>query len=115
MFCTSCGTQLPPGAMACPNCGAAVAFPATSTGPLPVINNHLVPSILVTLCCCLPIGIVAIIYAAQVNSKLAMGDVAGAQMSANSAKMWCWIGLGTGLVLGIGYGILTGLASLGGH
>src|SRR5262249_40218583 len=36
--------------------------------------NYLVPSILVTLCCCLIGGIIAIVHAAQVNSKWAAGD-----------------------------------------
>ncbi|MDQ3389279.1 MAG: CD225/dispanin family protein, partial [Gemmatimonadota bacterium] len=36
--------------------------------PIPDRNvpNYLIPSILATLCCCLPAGIVSIIYAAQV-------------------------------------------------
>jgi hypothetical protein len=42
----------------------------------PQIQNYLVTAILVTLCCCVQAGIVAIVYAAQVNSKLAAGDIA---------------------------------------
>jgi Interferon-induced transmembrane protein. len=38
------------------------------------IQNYLVQSILVTLCCCMPAGIVAIIYAAQVNVSLYDGQ-----------------------------------------
>lgn len=60
--------------------------------------NYLVQSILVTLCCCLPFGIVAIIFAAQVNSKLATGDYAGAVEASGKAKMWCWIAFGLGIV-----------------
>ena len=45
------------------------------------IPNYLVQAILVTLFCCLPFGVVAIIQAAQVNSKLQAGDVAGARIS----------------------------------
>jgi hypothetical protein len=62
------------------------------------IPNYLVHSILVTLCCCLPLGIVAIVYAAQVNSKLAAGDLAGAQQSSDNAKKWCIIGLVAGVI-----------------
>src|SRR5690242_9892722 len=36
--------------------------------------NHLVWSILTTLFCCLPLGIVSIIFAAQVNGKWQAGD-----------------------------------------
>jgi Interferon-induced transmembrane protein len=52
------------------------------------IPNHLVWAILTTLFCCLPAGIVSIVYAAQVNGKLAAGDIAGAQDSAAKAKKW---------------------------
>jgi|GEM_PF-1551540 len=55
------------------------------------IPNYLTPAVLVTLCCCMPIGIVAIIYAAQVNSKLARGDVIGAKSSSETARTLCWI------------------------
>lgn len=63
------------------------------------VANYLVQSILVTLCCCLPFGIVAIIFSSQVNSKLAAGDVAGAEEASRKAKMWCWIAFGAGIVL----------------
>src|ERR1043166_271348 len=50
----------------------AQAFAASQ--PAVDVPNYLVPAILCTLCCCLPGGIAAIIYAAQVNSKKAAGD-----------------------------------------
>lgn len=50
------------------------------------VPNYLVQSILVTLFCCLPFGVVAIIYAAQVNSKLQVGDYEGAVKASNTAK-----------------------------
>ena len=52
------------------------------------IPNHLVWAILATLFCCLPGGIVSIVYAAQVNSKIAAGDLAGARDSSDKAKKW---------------------------
>ena len=57
-------------------------------GPRPNIPNHLVKAIISTLCCCLPFGIVAIVFAAQVNGKLDSGDYAGAQKSSEQAKFW---------------------------
>ena len=42
------------------------------------VPNYLVPAILVTIFCCLPVGIAAIIQAAQVNGKLQAGDYEGA-------------------------------------
>ncbi|HEX3998914.1 MAG TPA: CD225/dispanin family protein [Pirellulales bacterium] len=53
----------------------------------PQLPNYLVPAILSTICCCLPFGIVAIVYAAKVNGKLAAGDYEGARRSSDSAKM----------------------------
>jgi uncharacterized membrane protein YphA (DoxX/SURF4 family) len=96
--------------MACPSCGKAYqvfATPATSMqamgAPAGTVPNYLVQSILVTLCCCLPFGVVAVVYAAQVNSKLAGGDIAGARDASDKAKMWSWIGFGIGLLITLAY------------
>lgn len=62
-------------------------------------SNHLVWAILVTIFCCLPFGIVAIVYAAQVDGKWSSGDHAGAINSANQAKFWCWLGFGIGVAV----------------
>ncbi len=51
--------------------------PPPSAAPVN-IPNYLVFAILTTVFCCLPAGVVSIVYAAQVNSKVAMGDIAGA-------------------------------------
>ncbi|MBB6172378.1 hypothetical protein HNR23_002438 [Nocardiopsis mwathae] len=64
-------------------------------------SNWLVPSILATIFCCLPFGIVGIIFATQVNSKWNIGDYAGAQDSAGKAKMWTLIAVGLGVVSAI--------------
>jgi hypothetical protein len=55
--------------------------------PAATVPNYLVFAILVTVFCCLPTGIAAIIYAAQVNTKLQAGDIAGAQQASKNAKM----------------------------
>jgi hypothetical protein len=98
VYCTNCGNQLPPDALACGHCGHAVPhFPAP-----PNVPNYLVHAIAVTLCCCIPFGIVALVFSAQVNNKLAAGDFAGAQESSRKAKMWFLWALITGLVLNLG-------------
>ena len=51
-------------------------------------DNKLVWSILATIFCCLPFGVVAIIKSAEVNSKWNNGDVAGANQSAAEAGKW---------------------------
>ncbi len=60
--------------------------------------NYLVWAILSTIFCCLPFGIVSIVYAAQVNSKFLEGDVTGANMASRNAKTWAWVSFGIGLV-----------------
>ena len=46
----------------------------------------------------LPFGIVAIVYAAQVDGKYA-ADYQGAVDSASKAKTWCWVSFGIGIVV----------------
>lgn len=53
--------------------------------------NYLVWAILSTVLCFLPLGVVSIVFSTQVNTKWAMGDVAGAQIASEKAKkfaMW---------------------------
>lgn len=76
------------------------------------IPNYLVQSILVTLFCCLPAGIVAIVYAAQVNSKQQAGDITGAMQASKNARTWSFVSLGAGLVVILGYIVLVVLVSL---
>jgi predicted secreted protein len=70
-------------------------------------NNHLVWSILVTLFCCLPFGIVAIVKSSQVNGLWAQGRYAEAQASADSARKWVTWGAVIGVVVGIIYAIIA--------
>jgi hypothetical protein len=79
-------------------------------GPAP--NNFLVPAILVTLFCCMPAGVAAIVYAAQVNSKWSAGDVVGAQNSAKNARTWTFVSLGIGLFFAIGWFFLVMLGAM---
>ena len=94
MYCTKCGQPRPDDAAICPNCGDRVQ----QFAPAAPVPNYLIQSILVTFCCCLPFGIVAVIYAAQVNSRLAAGDIAGAQQASNRAKTWSWFAFGAGAI-----------------
>ncbi len=126
--CTSCGRRLSVGDDAqgkqakCPQCGTVMTVPAVvkaeaspapggspfTAGATPVaapsaaafrdIPNYLVQAILCTLFCCLPFGVVSIVYAAQVNGKVAAGDYLGAQSASNSARTWCWVSFWCGLV-----------------
>ncbi|WP_411833148.1 CD225/dispanin family protein [Pseudoxanthomonas mexicana] len=59
-----------------------------SLPPVPYVPSHLVWAILTTLFCCLPLGIVSIVYAAQVDGRRAMGDIAGALDASDKARFW---------------------------
>lgn len=67
------------------------------------IPTYLWQSIAVTLLCCLPGGIVAIVYAAKVDGLKASGNIPAAQAASKSAKTWCWASFGIGLVVTVGY------------
>ncbi len=77
-------------------------------------DNKLVWSILVTIFCCLPLGIVAIIKSAEVNSKWAAGDAAGAQQSAADASKWIKYSVILGVIAVVLYLVfIVGLGVLG--
>lgn len=79
------------------------------------IKNHLVMAILATLFCCWPFGLAGIIFATQVNKKLAMGDVMGAQKASKNAALWSWLAIGGGLLAIIAYVILMALGIASGE
>ncbi len=83
-----------------PGQGLATPYPVTPVANVR-IPTYLVWAILVTLFCFLPTGIVAIVFASQVTSKLQAGDVAGATEASNKAKMWTIISAVAGIVLAI--------------
>jgi len=78
-------------------------------------GNNLVWAILTTILCCLPFGIVAIVYASKVDGLWAAGDYAGAYDAAGKAKNWSIIAAACGALGIIVYVILvcTGFAILG--
>jgi hypothetical protein len=89
--------------------------PPPPSGASASVPNYLVLAI-ISLFCCTPLGIVAIIFAAQVNGKVAAGDIAGATDASKKAKMFSYISIGLGLagvlcyvlfilVMGVGMGI----------
>lgn len=73
-------------------------------------KTWLVESILVTLFCCLPFGIVGIVNAAKVNSLYASGNIEAAQQASATAAKWTKIGFIVGIVViivyAIGYGVI---------
>ncbi len=77
---------------------------AGSVTSAPNIPNYLVQAVLLTVVCLIlspftlfftflgvVTGIVAIVYGAQVNGKVAGNNYAGARESSSMAKVWTWI------------------------
>lgn len=60
--------------------------------------NYLAWAIITTILCCIPFGIVSIVYAAMVNSKWHAGDLEGAQKASKNAKIWIWVSVGFGIL-----------------
>ena len=121
MHCSTCGARNDDEARFCVDCGQKLEEQEAMYGGGPAyapygvpggypqhIPNYLVQAILVTIFCCLPLGIVAIIFAAQVNGKVAAGDIAGAQSSSRTARTLVIVPVVVGAVV-IGIALLAGL------
>jgi hypothetical protein len=121
-FCAQCGAALeedspadrPPGAEDVPDAaaGTAIDFDALPGGTekespsdRPVydeeIPTYLVQAILVTLFCCMPFGVVAIVFAAMANGHLTAGNKTAAVAASDKAKTWCLAAFWCGLVWAI--------------
>lgn len=104
----------PPG----PPGGGGGGWAGAPQGPAEEIPNHLVWAILTTIFCCLPFGIVSIVFAAQVDGKRNAGDIQGAWDASNKAKTWAVVAAVAGVVAVFGWvaivgvGVLSGLAGM---
>ena len=72
-------------------------------------KTWMVESILVTIFCCLPFGIVGIVNASKVSSLFLAGNYAEAQKASADAGKWTKIGFFVGLVCIIIYSIIYGV------
>lgn len=109
--CRECGAQISDNAMACPQCGSPVTQAAA-----PQINQnfnsqicpetHLTKAILVTLFCCWPLGIPAIVNAAGVSNAFASGNYQLALQKSNDANKWSQYCIISGVVFWILYAIV---------
>lgn len=101
--------------------GTAMTSAAGQTGSVPIpqpvpmnanhipgaIPNYLWQSIAVTVLCCMPFGVVSIVYAAKVDGLVARGDIAGATAASKSAKTWVTAAVASWLVIVVLYVILV--------
>ena len=94
--CHECNAQISDAATTCPHCGAQVKKPAV-TNPQPTASTnsnvcpetHLTKAIIVTFLCCWPIGIPAIVNAADVSKTFIAGNYDLALEKSKNAEKWC--------------------------
>ncbi len=103
-------TPPPGGYQPPPPAGYGGGYPPAGFGgrpnpPGPMPENNLVMAI-ISIFCCWPLAIPAIIFSTQVQSKWSMGDFAGAQEAANKARTFSMIAIILGLVVVVLYIIL---------
>lgn len=66
-------------------------------GPMP--PTYMIWAILATICCCMPAGIVAIVYSSMVSSKYYSRDYEGARRASERAEIWIIAAIVTGVIV----------------
>jgi len=116
MLCKNCGTQNIEGAVKCVQCGQVLDLIHNNYNQMPVIqqsiNSWLIPAIITNACCCMPLGIISVYFAAKANTYTEKGDFLNAKASADKAKLWSIIGIALGLVIWVGYVIIMFISGL---
>lgn len=105
-YCQKCGTSIPDNASFCSNCGERTnSAPAPDATPFHhriCPDSYLALSIVSTLLCCLPLGIVAIVKSSNVSREFQMGNYEAALKASHDAKKWSIIAMicgASGLIL----------------
>jgi hypothetical protein len=113
MYCSQCGAQNDDNAFRCTSCQQVLRRPpqAGAAGAGGPAKTYLAQSIIVTLLCCMPAGIPAIVYSSMAMSKNSEGDYEGAARCAKKASTWGWVSFGVGLTVSVLYGIVAALGN----
>ena len=116
--CHECNAQISDAATTCPHCGAPVQKPAaqpsvhTNSNVCP--ETHLTKAILVTILCCWPVGIPAIVNAAGVSNAFISGHYDLALEKSKNAEKWCKYCIITGVAFWIIYILIIVICVLAG-
>ena len=61
-------------------------------------NTWFIPSLLITILCCMPLGLVGLAYSLKVEPRYFAGEYLMAEDAASKAKIWSIVGLCLGLL-----------------
>lgn len=131
--CPSCGADEPTGTGYCSYCGRRLPKPLPEPSPenadgspyrqpsrapayppgRPQIKNWLIESVLVTILCCMPLGIGGIINASSVDRLASYGDFEGARKAASRAKNFVLAAVVFGILSTLIYAIMQFFVSIG--
>lgn len=115
MYCRNCGAELPDDAKFCTNCGCSQSVapeirhiqqygtPYGQEKP----STYLGLAIAVTILCCIPFGVLAIVYASKVDDCWYSGRTEEALEYSRKARNWSVIGAVLSIVFWIVYVILV--------
>lgn len=84
-----------------------------SAPPMP--STYLWQSVVVLLLCCLPLGIVALVFAIQVSSRHQSGDYAGAVDASGKARTWATVAFIAGLLFYVLNAFLIAVGAVSGY
>lgn len=110
MYCKDCGTYVPDTSTRCPNCGSPLnnvhaTNQAGSQGQI-CPETHLTKAIILTVLCCWPFGIPAIVNASGVENAFHSGNYALAVEKSKKAAKWCNITMIVGIIFWVLYIVL---------
>lgn len=81
--------------------------PVTGEPLRPRPTSYLVWAILATVFCCLPFGIVSIVYAAKVDNAYNMGLIAESYRLSKNARTWMIVSAVVGFISGLSYFLIV--------
>lgn len=95
MICPKCARPTDDDAVRCSNCKEVLRLDLSGNEEVP---NYLILSILVSIFCCTPFGLVSLFFAIRANNLVKKGDRTGALLAAKRAKATLLFTLAAGLI-----------------
>ena len=108
MICPKCGKKYNEGQTICESCNISLVNNTYEIENFnKTVSRYMVISILATIFCCIPFGIVAIVYSSKASKLLSLGDISNAMVASKKAKTWIIVAVVVGIVVGLVYSFLA--------